>query len=303
MAKSERNGVDPQDIIDRYGADTARLFVMFAAPPEDSTLMVGRRRRRRVPVPEAAVGVRADACATTVARRAGDVRLRATPTTRSRAARRDLHLDAEAGQLRLRAHPVQHRRLGRHEDAQHARSAARRRARAPPRCVREGLSILLRVLYPVVPHTDVGAVERPGLRRASSATSSTRRGREVDAAALEQDEIELVLQVNGKLRGKIVVPAAADKAAIEARARAQRRRREARRRRADEEGRSSFRGGSSMSSSDRAAPLLRAARSVALALRWVLAALRLPPARRRRPTRSTSIFVNVADVAAASPSS
>jgi leucyl-tRNA synthetase len=42
---------------------------------------------------------------------------------------------------------------------------------------------------------------------------------EVDEAALVQDEIELVLQVNGKLRGKLVVPAAADKAAIEAAAR------------------------------------------------------------------------------------
>jgi len=43
---------------------------------------------------------------------------------------------------------------------------------------------------------------------------------QVDPAALEQDEIERVLQVNGKLRGKLVVPATADRAAIEAAARA-----------------------------------------------------------------------------------
>jgi leucyl-tRNA synthetase len=48
------------------------------------------------------------------------------------------------------------------------------------------------------------------------ATCSTRRGRRVDVAALVQDEIEYVLQVNGKLRGSVKVPAAADKAAIEA---------------------------------------------------------------------------------------
>ena len=36
MSKSKNNGVDPQDLIDRYGADTARLFVMFAAPPEQT---------------------------------------------------------------------------------------------------------------------------------------------------------------------------------------------------------------------------------------------------------------------------
>ena len=36
MGKTERNGVDPQELIDRYGADTARLFVMFASPPEQT---------------------------------------------------------------------------------------------------------------------------------------------------------------------------------------------------------------------------------------------------------------------------
>jgi leucyl-tRNA synthetase len=36
MSKSKNNGVDPQELIDRYGADTARLFVMFAAPPEQT---------------------------------------------------------------------------------------------------------------------------------------------------------------------------------------------------------------------------------------------------------------------------
>ena len=36
MSKSKNNGVDPQEVIERYGADTARLFVMFAAPPEQT---------------------------------------------------------------------------------------------------------------------------------------------------------------------------------------------------------------------------------------------------------------------------
>ena len=85
--------------------------------------------------------------------------------------------------------------------------------------IREGLSLVLRVLYPVVPHTtwvlwrDLGfAREHGDLLDAAWP--------DVDPQALVQDEIELVLQVNGKLRGKIVVPATADKAAIEAAARA-----------------------------------------------------------------------------------
>jgi leucyl-tRNA synthetase len=84
---------------------------------------------------------------------------------------------------------------------------------------REGLSIVLRVLYPVVPHAtwslwnDLGyAAELGDLLDAPWP--------EPDAAALAQDEIELVLQINGKLRGRIVVPASADRAAIEAAARA-----------------------------------------------------------------------------------
>jgi leucyl-tRNA synthetase len=81
------------------------------------------------------------------------------------------------------------------------------------------LSILLRVLYPVVPHTawnlwrDLGFVARYG-------DLLDAPWPEVDPQALAQDEIELVLQVNGKLRGKLVVPAAADRAAIERAAKA-----------------------------------------------------------------------------------
>jgi len=85
--------------------------------------------------------------------------------------------------------------------------------------VREGLSILLRVLYPVVPHTawalwrDLGYAARFGDLLDAAWP-------EVDEGALAQDRIELVLQVNGKVRGKIVVPAGADRAAIEDAARA-----------------------------------------------------------------------------------
>ncbi len=88
--------------------------------------------------------------------------------------------------------------------------------------VREGLSILLRVLYPVVPHIGCALWNDLGFARAHGHLLDA-PWPEVDAAALAQDEIELVLQVNGKLRGRIIVPASADHAAIEAeRARAPR---------------------------------------------------------------------------------
>jgi leucyl-tRNA synthetase len=86
-------------------------------------------------------------------------------------------------------------------------------------CVREGLSILLRALYPVAPHTNWTLWRALGF--------AVLHGDILDApwpsvneSALAQDAIELVLQINGKLRGKIVVPSTADRAAIESAAKA-----------------------------------------------------------------------------------
>src|SRR6185369_17998307 len=83
---------------------------------------------------------------------------------------------------------------------------------------REGLSIALRVLYPVVPHTAWVLWRELGYADATGDLIDA-RWPEVDEAALARDEIELVLQVNGKLRGKLVVPSTADKTAIESAAR------------------------------------------------------------------------------------
>ena len=55
MSKSKNNGVDPQSLVEQYGADTARLFMMFAAPPEQTLEWSRRRRRGRVPLHEAPV--------------------------------------------------------------------------------------------------------------------------------------------------------------------------------------------------------------------------------------------------------
>jgi leucyl-tRNA synthetase len=111
MSKSKNNGVDPQQVIERYGADTARLFVMFAAPPEHR--MERCRRGGRAPLPQARVGLCREE-RRRLARRWREWRRRGP-------ALRAAH-GAQAGQLRLRAHAVQHRGLRRDEDAQRARS-------------------------------------------------------------------------------------------------------------------------------------------------------------------------------------
>ena len=264
MSKSKNNGVDPQDVIDQ-------LRRRHRAAVRDV-----RRRRPRTRSMWSDAGVegayrflqRLWAFAQAHARRdraaPADVRLarRARDAVADGAAR--AAPDAEAGELRLRAHPVQHRRLGRHEDAERARGACRPTRAAPRRSLREGLSILLRVLYPVVPHTTWALWRRARLRRRAR-RPARRAVAEVDAAALAQDEIELVLQVNGKLRGKLVVPATADRSAIESGgdARAPEVAKHAERR-AGEESRSSCREGSSMSWSETTLGVVRCVASDAL---------------------------------------
>jgi leucyl-tRNA synthetase len=208
MGKSERNGVDPQTLIDKYGADTARLYVMFVGKPEDSAIwsdsgVEGAYRflRRLWTYAQAHAGGGEPTGATA----AGDAIAKA---------RRDLHATlAQANEDYDRLH---------YNTVVSAGMIMLNTLEALPDAAgadalhREGLSMLLRVLYPVVPHTtwvlwrDLGfegdLIDAPWP--------------EVDPAALVTDNVELVLQVNGRVRGSIVVPAKADNAAIEAAARA-----------------------------------------------------------------------------------
>jgi len=216
MSKSKLNGVDPQDIIDQYGADAGRLFVMFAAHPEAtlewSTAGVEGAHRflKRLWTFGHAQLETAKAGAGTFDFRDADDSVRA--------ARRDLHLTLKQANYdyeRIQYNTV----VSAGMKMLNTLEALPGSAHGAAALVREGLSVLLRVLYPVVPHTtwvlwkDLGyAAQFGGLIDAPWP--------EVDAVALAQDEIELVLQVNGKLRGRLVVPADADRDAIEAAARA-----------------------------------------------------------------------------------
>jgi leucyl-tRNA synthetase len=216
MSKSERNGVDPEYIIEHYGADTARHFVMFASPPEatlewsDAGVEGSFRFLKRLwaYAQGKLVAVRASA------RLAGG----SGAGEAAKAARRDVHLalrQANYDYDRIQYNTV----VSAGYKMLNALDALSADAPGAPAVVREGLSILLRVLYPVVPHTAWALWRDLGYADAFGDLLDA-PWPEVDDAALAQDAIELVLQVNGKLRGHIVVPATADRAAIEAVARA-----------------------------------------------------------------------------------
>jgi leucyl-tRNA synthetase len=215
MSKSERNGVDPEDLIGRFGADTARHFVMFAAPPEatlewsDAGVEGSYRFLKRLWA--FAQGAKAPVGA------ARGASARSDADAVVKAARRDLHLalrQANYDYERIQYNTV----VSAGYKMLNTLDALPREARGADALLHEGLSVVLRVLYPVVPHTAWSLWSELGFA-AELGDLLDAPWPEVDAEALEQDEIELVLQVNGKLRGKLVVPATADRAAIEAAAR------------------------------------------------------------------------------------
>jgi len=209
MGKTERNGVDPQDLIDRYGADTARLFVMFASPPEQSLDWNN-------------AGVEG---ANRFLKRLWKFAARHADTIDSAPAREPARGRAPA--LRHEIHSVLRQVSYDYERMQYntvvsgamkllnALESHVGQAAVAPAPLREGFGILLRALYPVCPHTtwtlwnELGfAVDHGSLLDAPWP--------QIDESALAQDEIELMLQINGKLRGRLRVAAKADKANIEA---------------------------------------------------------------------------------------
>ncbi len=209
MGKSERNGVDPQDLIDRYGADTARLYVMFVGGPEDPAVWSDNavegalRFLRRV--------------WTYCVDRADDIK--SAPVKIDAGA-----LDAKQKETRFELHSALKQSNFDYERQQYNTvvSAAMKMLNAletvkPGQCpslAREGASILLRSLYPVAPHITCTLWTDLGLEKAHGTLLDT-AWPQPDPQALVQSEIKLVLQVNGKTRGEIVVDANADKATIE----------------------------------------------------------------------------------------
>ncbi|MEY3287596.1 MAG: hypothetical protein RL500_2326 [Pseudomonadota bacterium] len=223
MSKSKNNGVDPQELIDRFGADTARLFVMFASPPEqtlewnDAGVEGSHRFLKRV----WALGAKHEALLKRAT--AGDLS-GAALGAEAKALRREVHLvlkqvsyDYERMQYNTVVSGCMKllNTLEAFEPASAEGAADAGSADGDAAALCEGVSVLLRALYPACPHITHGLWTGLGY--------AARQGElldapwpQVDEAALVQDEIELVLQIAGKMRGSIRVPAQANQAMIEA---------------------------------------------------------------------------------------
>ncbi|MFZ2853863.1 MAG: class I tRNA ligase family protein, partial [Rhodocyclaceae bacterium] len=211
MSKSKNNGVDPQSLIDQYGADTARLFIMFASPPDqslewsDAGVEGAFRFLKRVwrlvfeHVEGGLVAPYASGEASELSAELKTFRRQLHQTTAKVAddyGRRKQFNTAIAAVMELL------NAYAKIADDSPAARAVRQ----------EALETATLLLYPIVPHIceALYAVLKPGHDAGAHVFPK------VDESALVQDEIELMLQINGKLRGSLRVPAGADKAAIEA---------------------------------------------------------------------------------------
>jgi leucyl-tRNA synthetase len=212
MSKSKNNGIDPQAQIDQYGADTARLFTMFAAPPEQTLEWSGsgvegaNRFLRRV-------WSFAQANASRISHTAViDV---ATLPEALKTLRREVHKvlqQADNDYRRIQYNTVVSACMKLLNLLEGAKLTDEPASNA---VLYEGLSIFLRLLYPVAPHITHVLWQELGYAN-SFGDILDAPWPQVDAAALEQADIELMVQVNGKLRGSIRVPREADRASIEA---------------------------------------------------------------------------------------
>jgi leucyl-tRNA synthetase len=213
MSKSKSNGVDPQALIDRYGADTARLFVMFASPPEqtlewnDSGVEGAHRFLKRV------WGFGAKNAE--LLKGAADAVSGFELTAPAKALRREVHVLLK--QVTYDYERMQYNTVvsGAMKLLNALEGFTVDGSKGTAAVLREGFSVLLRALYPACPHITQGLWTDLGY--AATGKQLLDAGwPAVDESALVQDEIELVLQVLGKTRGSVLVPASADKAGIEA---------------------------------------------------------------------------------------
>ncbi|WP_220811930.1 leucine--tRNA ligase [Pseudomonas paralcaligenes] len=212
MSKSKNNGVDPQDMIDQYGADTCRLFMMFASPPDmscewsDAGVEGANRFLRRVwrlAHSHVSAGL-PDAL---------DV---ASLNEEQKAVRRAIHLAIKQASNDVGQHHKFNTAIAQVMTLMNVLEKAPTTSEQDRALLQEGLETVALLLAPITPHICHELWQRLG-----------KTGAVIDAAwpvldesALVQDSLTLVIQVNGKLRGQIEVPASASREEVEAAARA-----------------------------------------------------------------------------------
>ena len=205
MSKSLGNGVDPLDLIDRFGADTARLFILFAAPAEkelewtEKGVIGSYKFLNRV---WRLVSSTTDACAVAPA----DARELTPGSDIDRELAYEISRAIERVRVEIGERHHFNTAIAAVMELFNAISSYQNGAsEIDRRTLGFAVKTLLLLLYPFAPHVASELWERAGL----PGDIADQRFPEADLDALKLKEIELAVQVNGKVRSKIVVPAEA----------------------------------------------------------------------------------------------
>ena len=219
LSKSKNNGVDPQSLIEEYGADTARLFMMFASPPEDTLLWndAGVEGASRF-LKRLWSFAHDQQAAITAGVQGAPVAAGWKPAVAAHADfRREIHTvlkqaDFDFAKFQFNTVVSAAMKILNAANAFAAAKPADAAAAAEwQRLITEATGILLRLLAPITPHITHALWQELGYGEDILAAPWP----QADDAALDADEVELVVQVNGKLRGSLRVAKGADRAEIE----------------------------------------------------------------------------------------
>ena len=207
MSKSKNNGIDPQEMVDKYGADTVRLFMMFASPADmtlewqESGVEGANRFLRRVWKLVGEHTAKGDVEALDVAALTSD----------QKALRRDVHKTIAKVSDDVGRRQTFNTAIAAIMELMNKLGKAPQESAQDRAILDEALKAVVRMLYPITPHichelwnalgeSDVDSCEWPTF----------------DEKALVEDEKLIIVQVNGKLRAKLTVPADISKDDIEA---------------------------------------------------------------------------------------
>ncbi|WP_018651849.1 leucine--tRNA ligase [Actinobacillus capsulatus] len=212
MSKSKNNGIDPQEMVEKYGADTVRLFMMFASPAEmtlewqESGVEGAKRFLGRV-------------WNLVYEYRKDPAKVSLDPTALSKAQkelRRDVHKTIAKVSDDIGRRQTFNTAIAAIMELMNKLTKASLESDQDKAVMAEALSAVVRMLYPITPHICFELWQALGNENSIDFAPWV----EADETAMVEDEKLVVVQVNGKVRGKVTVPATASEDEVKAIAKA-----------------------------------------------------------------------------------
>ena len=212
MSKSKNNGIDPQEMVEKYGADTVRLFMMFASPAEmtlewqESGVEGAKRFLGRVwnlvyQYQQNPAKTSLDVTALSAAQKA---------------LRREVHKTIAKVSDDIGRRQTFNTAIAAVMELMNKLTKASLESEQDRAVMAEALSAVVRMLYPITPHICFELWQALG----NESNIDTAEWVKADEAAMVEDEKLIVVQVNGKVRGKVTVPATSSEEEIKAAAKA-----------------------------------------------------------------------------------